>query len=167
MKKWFISAIQVISWWENQSLFVMLMDNGRKGRLNAEVSILYKTCTFRSTIVVKYHLEHLSTWYITLFQIVLFSSGLLYKKGKRKVQGVPQSQTAALPRHQEEEETDKSYKTTAVDLYMCLPNFLLPLLEPMLQYFALLFFNITFFANSILIFVYYSCFSFIQCVSNA
>ena len=29
------------------------------------------------------------------------------KKGKRKVQGVPQSQTAALPRHQEEEEIDK------------------------------------------------------------
>ena len=32
----------------------------------------------------------------------------LQKKGKRKVQGVPQSQTAALVRHQEEEETDKS-----------------------------------------------------------
>ena len=30
------------------------------------------------------------------------------KKGKRKVQGVPQSQTAALPRHQEEEGTDKT-----------------------------------------------------------
>ena len=30
------------------------------------------------------------------------------KKGKIKVQGVPQSQTAALPRSQEEEETDKS-----------------------------------------------------------
>ena len=30
------------------------------------------------------------------------------KKGKRKDQGVPQSQTAALPRHQEEEKTDKS-----------------------------------------------------------
>ena len=30
------------------------------------------------------------------------------EKGKRKVQGVPQSQTAALPRPQEEEETDKS-----------------------------------------------------------
>ena len=30
------------------------------------------------------------------------------KKGKRKVQGVPQSQTAAIPRHQEEKETDKS-----------------------------------------------------------
>ena len=29
------------------------------------------------------------------------------KTGKRKDQGVPQSQTAALPRHQEEEETDK------------------------------------------------------------
>ena len=30
------------------------------------------------------------------------------KKSKRKVQGMPQSQIAALPRHQEEEETDKS-----------------------------------------------------------
>ena len=30
------------------------------------------------------------------------------KKGKRKVQGVPQSQTAALPRPQEEEKTAKS-----------------------------------------------------------
>ena len=30
------------------------------------------------------------------------------KKGKRKVQGVPQSQTAALPRHQKEEEIDKT-----------------------------------------------------------
>ena len=29
-------------------------------------------------------------------------------KGKRKVQGVPQSQAAALPRHQEEEDTDKT-----------------------------------------------------------
>ena len=29
------------------------------------------------------------------------------KAGKRKVQGVPQSQTTALPRPQEEEETDK------------------------------------------------------------
>ena len=32
----------------------------------------------------------------------------LETKGTRKVQGVPQSQTAALPRHQEEEETDKT-----------------------------------------------------------
>ena len=34
-----------------------------------------------------------------------------YKKGKRKVQGVPQSQTAALPRHQVEEEKDKTKQT--------------------------------------------------------
>ena len=32
----------------------------------------------------------------------------LKTNGKRKVQGVPQSQTAALPRLQEEEETDKT-----------------------------------------------------------
>ena len=31
------------------------------------------------------------------------------KKGKREVQGMPQSQTAALPRQQEAEETDKLY----------------------------------------------------------
>ena len=30
------------------------------------------------------------------------------KKVREKKQGVPQSQTAVLPRHQEEEETDKS-----------------------------------------------------------
>ena len=30
------------------------------------------------------------------------------QKSKRKVQGVPRSQTAALPKHQEEKETDKS-----------------------------------------------------------
>ena len=30
------------------------------------------------------------------------------KKDKRKVQGVPQSQAAALSRHQVEEETDKT-----------------------------------------------------------
>ena len=35
------------------------------------------------------------------------SQFILQKKGKIKVQGVPQSQTAALPRHQEEEETDE------------------------------------------------------------
>ena len=35
-------------------------------------------------------------------------SAIPLKKGKRKVQGVPQSQTAALPRLQEEEESDKS-----------------------------------------------------------
>ena len=38
------------------------------------------------------------------------------KKGKRKVQGVSHSQTAALPRHQEEEETDKTDKTKQVQI---------------------------------------------------
>ena len=36
------------------------------------------------------------------------------KKGKRKIQGVPQSQTAALPRPQEEEETDKSRSSSGL-----------------------------------------------------
>ena len=42
---------------------------------------------------------------------------LYEKKGKRKVQGVPQSQTAALPRHQEEEETDKYERAQIVQTY--------------------------------------------------
>ena len=39
------------------------------------------------------------------------------RKGKRKVQGVPQSQTAALPRPQEEEETDKSKQAQTEQTY--------------------------------------------------
>ena len=39
------------------------------------------------------------------------------KKGKRNVQGVPQSQTAALPRPQEEEETDKSKQAQIEQTY--------------------------------------------------
>ena len=42
---------------------------------------------------------------------------ILFKKGKRKVQGVPQSQTAALPRPQEEEETDKSKQAQTEQTY--------------------------------------------------
>ena len=39
------------------------------------------------------------------------------KNGKRKVQGVPQSQNAALPRPQEEEETDKSKQAQTEQTY--------------------------------------------------
>ena len=39
------------------------------------------------------------------------------KKGKRKVQGLPQSQIAALPRHQEEKETDKSKQAQIEQTY--------------------------------------------------
>ena len=39
------------------------------------------------------------------------------KKGKRKVQGVPQLQTAAFPRPQEEEETDKSKQAQTEQTY--------------------------------------------------
>ena len=39
------------------------------------------------------------------------------KKCKRKVQGVPQSQTAALTRPQEEEETDKSKQAQTEQTY--------------------------------------------------
>ena len=47
----------------------------------------------------------------------MFPYTVLQKKGKRKVQGVPQSQTAALPRPQEEEETDKSKQAQTEQTY--------------------------------------------------
>ena len=43
--------------------------------------------------------------------------GGVQQKGNIKVQGVPQSQTAALPRHQEEEETDKSKQAQIEQTY--------------------------------------------------
>ena len=48
---------------------------------------------------------------------ISWSVSSLSEKGKRKVQGVPQSQTAALPRPQEEEETDKSKQAQIEQTY--------------------------------------------------
>ena len=39
------------------------------------------------------------------------------KKNKEKVPGVPQSQTTALPRHQEEEEIDKTKQAQIEQTY--------------------------------------------------
>ena len=49
-------------------------------------------------------------------QLLLFRS-TASKKGKRKVQGVPQSQATAHPRHQEEEETDKTKQAQIKQTY--------------------------------------------------
>ena len=48
---------------------------------------------------------------------VLNMSDIGFKKGKRTVQGVPQSQAEAPPRHQEEEETDKTKQTQIEQTY--------------------------------------------------
>ena len=40
-----------------------------------------------------------------------------WKQGKRKVQGVPQSQAAAHPRHEEVEETDKTKQAQIEQTY--------------------------------------------------
>ena len=44
-------------------------------------------------------------------QKIIKMTHIVEKKGKRKVQGVPQSQTAALPRHHEEEESSCGHGT--------------------------------------------------------
>ena len=50
----------------------------------------------------------------TLFALTTW---ICLKTGKRKVQGVQQSQTAARPRHQEEEETDKTKQAQIEQTY--------------------------------------------------
>ena len=47
----------------------------------------------------------------------LLKTLFVVKNGKIKVQGVPQSQTAALPRPQEEKETDKSKQAQIEQTY--------------------------------------------------
>ena len=55
---------------------------------------------------------------LSIQTLLLPSIIVLHKKGKRRVQGVPQSQTAALPRNQEEEETDKSKQAQIDQTYV-------------------------------------------------
>ena len=50
-------------------------------------------------------------------QLSVSGERMCTKEGKRKVQEVPQSQTAALPRPQEEEETDKSKQAQIEQAY--------------------------------------------------
>ena len=44
-------------------------------------------------------------------------TGMKVKKGKQKVQEVPQSQAAALPKYLEEEETDKTKQAQIEQMY--------------------------------------------------
>ena len=53
--------------------------------------------------------------FIIIFIIIICYA--TFEKGKSKVQRVPQSQTAALPRHQEEEETDKTKQVQIEQTY--------------------------------------------------
>ena len=54
---------------------------------------------------------------VTILLVSFYIACFPIKKSKRKVQGVPQSQTAALPRPQEDEETDKSKQTQTEQTY--------------------------------------------------
>ena len=57
---------------------------------------------------------------LSLISVLLVQDNLKLdnsEKGKRKIQGMPQSQTAALPRHQEEEETDKTKQAQIEQMY--------------------------------------------------
>ena len=63
--------------------------------------------------------NHISAYHVNVFIIYYVDTSQqgIIKKGKRKVQGVSQSQTAALPLPQEEEETDKSKQAQTEQTY--------------------------------------------------
>ena len=56
-------------------------------------------------------------FYKNAISFELLYSGFVQKKDKRKVQGVQQSQTTALPRHQEEEEINKTKQSQIEQTY--------------------------------------------------
>ena len=70
-----------------------------------------------SKLTVKVKAKELLQYQSTSFLSAESNNPTEKKKGKRKVQGVPQSQTAALPRPQEEEETDKSKQAQTEQTY--------------------------------------------------
>ena len=70
------------------------------------IALTYLSPSNDTKEIVYFYAWRLTTW-------IIFNK----KKGKRKVQGVPQSQTAALPRRQEEEETDKSKQAQTEQTY--------------------------------------------------
>ena len=92
---------------------------------------LSKLLTSCLTVVKKHWIRYYDTVYerdgINFFWSIKNSNDVLNKfksknfqaskKGKRKVQGVPQSQTAALPRPKEEEDTDKSKQAQTEQTY--------------------------------------------------
>ena len=72
-------------------------------------------------------LKGLIVLFLCLMDLLLYCAHLVWmicislvckkKTVKRKVKGVPQSQTAALPRHQEEEETNKTKQAQIKQTY--------------------------------------------------
>ena len=52
-----------------------------------------------------------------LYMYIWCSQQIFSPKKVREVQGVPQSQVPALPRHQEEEETDKTKQVQNEQIY--------------------------------------------------
>ena len=82
------------------------MSSAALSRLLAAVAKSIRHSVAMSTILATELLQARHDAAIATSKLLMENSS--YKKVKRKVQGVPQSQTAVLPRPQEEEETDKS-----------------------------------------------------------
>ena len=74
--------------------------------LETQYQSVFSTVHYRPCSSTSYSLQS-TTDTLPALRILYKPLPTKFKKGKRKVQGVPQSQTAALPRPQEEEETDK------------------------------------------------------------
>ena len=88
------------------------------------VRLFVLICDLGGPVFIFFFASFLDKFNFTFYTLIKYiirdrfsSSTRLFKKGKRKVQGVPQSQTAALPRPHEEEETDKSKQAQTEQTY--------------------------------------------------
>ena len=68
-------------------------------------------------IINSYFIRFVKNWSVKNNLNLISITYTMKKKRLREVQGVPQSQTAALPRHQEEEETNKSKQAQIEQTY--------------------------------------------------
>ena len=82
-------------------------------RLRTKSALFANTCFLK--ILQTAQDAHAVLW--NLRRVLLNTVSEKCKKGKRKVQGVPQSQKTTLPRPQEEEETDKSKQAQTEQTY--------------------------------------------------
>ena len=108
-------------------LLFLIFINDLPDNINSTVRLFADNCVLYRNIrgsedqqLPQDDLEKLVHWeeaWLMKFNVAKCHSMRVTKKSKRKVQGVPQSQTAALPRPQEEEETDKSKQAQTEQTY--------------------------------------------------
>ena len=95
-------SVQDTKWKERRTIKILQAESQKDSLFTENWPNVYQKSKFDQDIYAKHNIQ----W-----------QKKFKKKGKRKVQRALQSQTAALPRHQEEEETDKTKQALIEQTY--------------------------------------------------